>query len=145
MEINFIKQAGKLVPCEDSDMEKFVSLKNGSIYKFKTTLYRNYGFHKKYFALINCAWEYQNENRRENLFKNSVDIFRKTVEITAGHCEKVYSTRLKEFIEVPKSISFSSMDNSEFQFLYDSVKDVLFSIFLKHISQDEFESNLINF
>jgi len=72
-------------------------------------------------------------------------IKRKTVEISAGHCEMVYSISRKEWIETPKSISFESMDELAFQDLYDKVKDVLFSVFLKNISEEEFMQNLVNF
>ena len=37
------------------------------------------------------------------------------------------------------------MDEDEFTQLYERVKDVLFKYFLKHISVEEFEKNLINF
>lgn len=133
-----------LVPNYDDDFDKKKKLQIGGVYKVKVTQPRNYDFHKKYFALINCAWEYQTEGVVQH-FKNSVDLFRKSVEMAAGHCETIYSITRNEWIEQPKSISFSKMSEIEFQELYDRVKDVLFSIFLKHISEDEFMRNLVNF
>ncbi|GHT56798.1 hypothetical protein AGMMS49982_23820 [Bacteroidia bacterium] len=50
-----------LIPCYDADYDEKKELKIGETFKAKITLARNYEFHKKYFALINCAWEYQNE------------------------------------------------------------------------------------
>jgi hypothetical protein len=75
-------------------------------------------------------------------FKNDVNQFRKTIEISAGHYDLVYSIKLKEWVEIPKSISFDKMDEFEFRELYKSVKDVIFTLFLKHISIEEFEKNL---
>ena len=65
--------------------------------------------------------------------------------MAAGWCEPIYSIAQKEWIEVPKSIAFDKMDEDEFQNLYERVKDVLFKCFLKNISVEEFEKNLINF
>lgn len=126
-----------LVPNYDSDFEEKRKLQLGITYKVKVTKARNYAFHQKYFALINCAWEYQNEGV-VNHFKNNIDLFRKAVEISAGHCDVIYSIARNEWLEVPKSISFGKMDEIGFQELYDRVKDVLFSIFLKNISEEEF-------
>ena len=94
--------------------------------------------------MINCAWAYQNESTVEH-FKNSVEQFRKTVEIAAGHCDTVYNISMMSWIDTPKSIAFDKMDEAAFQDLYDRVKDVLFSVFLRNISEEEFMKNLVNF
>jgi hypothetical protein len=47
-----------LIPCYDADYDEKKKLKAGKVYKVEIKLARNYDFHKKYFALINCAWEY---------------------------------------------------------------------------------------
>lgn len=133
-----------LVPNYDDDFNEKKKLKIGIIYKVKVTRARNYEFHQKYFALINCAWEYQNEGV-VNHFKNNINLFRKTVEMSAGHCDTIFSIPRNEWIETPKSISFDKMDEIEFQNLYDRVKDVLFVVFLKKISEEEFMQNLVNF
>lgn len=133
-----------LIPNYDSDFDEKKKLKIGETYSVEIKKPRNIQFHRLYFALINCAWEYQNEGRQK-FFKNNIEIFRKTVEIAAGHCEVVYSIKLSDWVEVPKSISFTSMDELEFKELYSRIKDVLFATFLTHISQKEFDENLVNF
>lgn len=144
MELYLLNTASGLKPCDDEDYEKKLRLRPGRIYKCKVTLARNYEFHKKYFALINCAWAYQPERVVEH-FKHSVEQFRKTVEIAAGHCDTVYSISLRSWIDIPRSIAFDKMDETAFQDLYDRVKDVLFNIFLRNISEEEFMKNLRNF
>lgn len=144
MELFCTNTARGLVPNYDSDFEEKKKLKIGEVYKVKVTKARNYHFHRKYFALINCAWAYQNQGVTDH-FKNNVDLFRKTVEMSAGHCDTIYSIPRNEWIETPKSISFEKMDEIEFQTLYEKVKDVLFSVFLKKISEEEFMRNLVNF
>jgi hypothetical protein len=133
-----------LIPVYDKDFDEKKKLKIGAIYECSIKEQRNYKFHKKYFALINLAWEYQNETT-QNHFNNNIESFRKTVEISAGHFERVFSLTLKDWVDCPKSISFDKMDNISFSQLYESVFQVLLSVFLKNITQEEFEKNLIFF
>ena len=130
-----------LIPIYDDDFDEKKKLKIGQVYEVSIKLVRNYEFHKKYFALINCAWEYLTEPQAE-FYKNK-EIFRKIIEVVAGHCEKWYSPELKKWVEIPKSISFDKMDNAEFQDLYSRVLDVII-ISLK-IDREEFERNISNF
>ena len=132
-----------LVPCNDNDYEEKKKLKLGEVYQVTISRPRNYEFHKKYFALINCAWEYLNEKQIE--FFKDINNFRKTMELAAGHSEMVYSINRKEFVEQVLSIAFDKMDNDQFQDLYNRVFDVILKYPLKNIKQEEFEKNLINF
>mgnify|MGYP002520424615 CR=1 FL=1 len=144
MELNLLNTAGGLVPCDDNDYEEKRKLKVGQIYKATIKLNRNYRLHRKYFALINYAWAYQNE-RQTTFFKGSVEIFRKTMEMAAGHCERVYSIEHKEWRDIPKSIAFDKMDEAEFRDLYERVKDVLFATALRGVNEEEFLDALANF
>lgn len=144
MELYLLNTTSGLKPCYDEDYEEKKKLKIGETYKAKITLARNLKFHKKFFALINCAWEYQNEKVVE-FFHHNKDAFRKTVEIAAGLYEPVYLIGKKEWSQAPKSIAFDKMDEAEFMDLYDNVKRVLFQTFLRHIDEEEFMKNLINF
>ena len=144
MKLNLLNTAHGLVPLYDDDFDEKKKLKIGEVYQAEIRQPRNIQFHKLYFALINCTWEYLNEKQVE-FFHGSKEVFRKSLEVAAGHCDKVFSFRLKEWVDVPKSVSFSSMDEHEFRDLYQRVKDVIFSTILRGISESEFERNLINF
>ena len=133
-----------LTPVSDEDYELKRQLALNQIYVIDIKKSRNYEFHKKYFKLINTAWEYQSEKRIE-FFKNNVDVFRKSVEVTAGYCDTIWNHNLKSQVDIPKSISFDKMDNIEFQKLYEDVNRVLFTVFLNHISEEEFTKNLIDY
>lgn len=143
MKLLLLNTSQGLKPCYDEDFDEKKKLKLGEVYEVTIKKARNYEFHKKYFSLINTAWEYQHENVIE-YFKN-VDCFRKTVEIAAGWCDTIYSISRKEWVEIPRSIAFDKMDEFEFRDLYERVKDVLFKYFLKNISEEEFTRNLINY
>ena len=144
MELYLKNTSTGLIPMTDSDYDEKLKLKIGEIYKVNIKKARNYELHKKYFALISCAWEYLKGGQNE-FFKHNKESFRKTVEMAAGHYELVYSIKRKEWVEEPKSISFDKMDEFAFRELYDAVKRVLFDVFLRHVSQSEFEEKLRDF
>ena len=132
-----------LVPLDDDDFEEKKKLKLGQTYSVEVKVARNVDFHRKYFALIAYAWEFLNE--QETARFKSKDNFRKYLEMAAGHCDVIFHPRLQEFVEIPKSISFGSMDNTAFSGLYERVKDVIFSIIGDRVTRDEFERLLIDF
>lgn len=144
MELYLLNTSHGLQCLYDADYEEKKKLKIGTTYKAKITVPRNIDFHRKYFALINCAWEYQNEGVQRH-FKNSVDQFRKSVEMSAGWCEQEYSIERNEWYDKSKSIAFDKMDGAEFSTLYENVKTVLFAVFLKNVTEDVFMNELINF
>lgn len=132
-----------LVPCDDSDYDLKKKLKIGQVYSVDIKLARNYEFHKKYFALLRCAWSYQPE-KVTNFFKN-IDGWRKYIEVSAGFYELLWSSKFHDFVQVPKSISFEKMDKIEFSELYERVKDILYNSFLRNIDKEVFEKQLLNF
>lgn len=141
MKFNLVCTGEGFVPCTDEDYEKKKTLKRGAVYEVTIKEFRNYQFHKKYFSLINLSWEYLTEEQRE-FFHNSADAFRKCVEVAAGHYEPVYNVKKREWTEVPKSIAFDKMNESDFSNLYERVKDVLFEMFLGSVNQEAFEQEL---
>lgn len=143
MKFNVVNTIQGLVPCDDNDFEVKKRLKIGETYEVSVVRFRNYQFHKKYFAMINCAWEYLDE--RQTRFFRSKEVFRKTMEVSAGHCEKIYSVRMKSWIDIPKSIAFNKMSATEFEDLYNEVRAQIFSLALDHISEEEFTNALIHF
>ena len=58
-----------LVPINDASYDEKKKLKIGQVYEVTIKLVRNYDFHKKYFALINCAWEFMTE-KQQAFFKD---------------------------------------------------------------------------
>lgn len=132
-----------LKPMYDEDFDEKKKLKIGETYKADITKARNLKLHKKYFALLNCTWEYFNETQLE-FFNNSKELFRSTVQMAAGYSKPLYSIKYG-WIEEPKSIKFERMDEYEFRELYERSKDVIYNTFLKSVSIEEFERNLIHF
>jgi len=106
---------------------------------WKFTHPRNYEFHKKWWALVNFAFEmWEPKSNQGKLF----DTFRHEITIMAGHYEVVCSLGNYDVKKVPKSISWASMTEDEFPRFYDATKDVVwdhvFSLIDTH-SREEFE------
>ena len=133
---------GLLIPETDEDYEKKGTLKIGETYSVEVRLVRNPEFHRKYFAMLNCAWSCLPEKVQDG-FK-SRENFRKYVQIAAGFSEPFFHPKAG-FIEFPKSISFESMDNIEFEDLYKRVRNVIDGIVSKYITAERFEETLMNF
>lgn len=144
MKINVCKTPQGLVPWGECDYDNFKRLKEGDCYSVEVKLNRNQRFHDKYMKLVRFAWEYLASSQKE-FFRNNFDVFRKTMEISAGNCEKVYSLDRQEWIEVPKSVSFNAMSEEEFQDLYERMKDVLFTTVFKDMDLDFFLTQLAEF
>lgn len=144
MKLHLLNTSQGLKPCYDEDYDKKRKLKIGETYEVRIRVVRNLKFHRKYFALINCAWEYQNEAVVGH-FKNNIELFRKSVEVAAGHCDMIYSIERREWIEQAKSIAFDKLSETEFQEIYSRVLDLLLRVFLRGISREEFEQNIASF
>lgn len=132
-----------LRPCSDTDATLKHKLKIGSVYEAEIKEVRNYQFLRKYFALIRCGFAFLTPSQQE--FFKSADGLRDTVQIAAGYYEVYYSIKRREWVEQSKSISFEKMEESEFSELYEAVKLVLFSTFLKDVDEKTFLRELVNF
>ena len=143
MKLNLLCTQQGLVPMYDEDYDLKKRLKVGQSYVADVKVARNVGFHRKYWALLNAAWSLLPE-RTSNGFR-SLEGFRSYVIVAAGFYELYFNPRLKEFVEVPRSISFEKMDEVEFSELYDRAKDVIWSILGRYVSEEDFERCLINF
>ena len=76
-----------------------------------------------------------------------IDSFRDTITVAAGFVDVFYDIGRREYLERPKSWSFDSMDNAEFEELYERMKDVIWGILSKRvgITQEMFERYLANY
>lgn len=108
------KTISGLIPVFNSDHEKLKEskLKIGEVYEVDIKKKRNYEFHKKYFALINLCYENQE-------YFELFDDLRDYLTVKSGHYRKVLMPNGYEDIK-PKSISFGSMDDIEFENLYQN-------------------------
>ena len=121
---------GRLIPADGESVERFAKMKAGEPYIFTMKRERNYKFLKKYFMLLNCA--YQNQE----LFADS-EWFRKHTLIGIGHCE----TRIDPFSGSvyfeAKSVSFAKCKEPEFDSIYRKTVTFL-------VEKYGFDDNFVN-
>ena len=127
----------------DEDFDEKKKLKVGQVYKAEIHIPRNYQFLKKFFALINAGYSLLPE-KTQNGFR-SVEGFRQYVTVAAGYYDVFYSPKLRQFVEIPKSIAFSSMKEKEFSKCYDAVKDVIWGLIGGRVTEEVFNNVLSNF
>lgn len=144
MKLNLFCTSTGLKPCYDEDYDEKRKLKVGAYYEAEIKLVRNPDFHRKFFSLINLSWEFLPE-RQQKGFKNNKDLWRKYLIAASGYVDLFYSPKLKDYVEIPKSICFDKMNEAEFKDLYESVKNVIWSIISRFVAKDEFERLLIEF
>lgn len=130
---------GTLIPETDTDAEIKRSLKPGQTYVADIKIKRNADHHRKYFAMLNTAWEFLPENV-QSFYKHNVEVFRKYLEITVGHCEIFFSPKRMEWVEGPKSIAFDKMDQAEFEALYNRVRTLLDTLMSRYMTKEQFET-----
>ncbi len=132
------------MPAQDSDRVLLKGIALGKPVKVKVTQVRNYEFHKKYFALLNLAFDYGEppEGKADKLMKvikispeKNFDRFRADVTILAGYYTATYRLNGDVRLE-PKSISFSAMSEDEFEELYTKTIDVIVKHVLKNYDGD---------
>lgn len=143
MELFLMNTAQGLKPLYDEDFEEKKRLKIGQTYRAKISVPRNVSFHRKYWSMISCAWDLLTEKQRE--FFGTKECFRKTVQTAAGYCEKVFNLEQRAWVDVPKSIAFDKMQGDEFEELYRGVREILLTVFLKHLTIEQFEETMINY
>jgi len=117
MKITLIKTLNGFKIAYNSDYEeaKKIPLNKPIEYEYKNK--RNYEFHKKYFALLNMVFENQEQY-------SNIDHLRRYLTIDAGFYDVTTNLQGIETKE-PKSISFTNMDETEFNEYYNRVIDVI--------------------
>jgi hypothetical protein len=117
MKIALIRTLSGLKPAYDSDNESLKKIKLNQIYEFEFKQPRNYKHHRKFFALINLAFQNQ------DVYSN-IDDLREDLTVSSGYYRMIQDRQGNE-IKKPLSISFASMDQSEFNELYSKVCRVI--------------------
>lgn len=109
---------GSLKPAYDTDLEVFKKMPKGEPFEIEYKKKRNPLFHRKYFSLMNLA--YNNQDTYEHL-----DDVRRYITVMSGFVDEFVNKDTGEVFLSPKSISFDSMDELEFSGLYEKSKNVI--------------------
>jgi hypothetical protein len=125
---------GKIIPEYSTDYEKLGKIKPNQTYKIEIKQPRNLGYHRKFFALLNLAFQNQ-----DNF--NNMDEMRAWLIMKAGFYKRVVTPSGEMF--QPESISFSQMDELKFNELYGRVMDQI-CLWLD-LSGEDIQNEIANF
>ena len=141
-ELTLIKSDVGIFPA-DAESKDFIDkkLKYGDRITCEFRRTRNAKFHRKGMALLNFLYEHWEPGEINNEYgtpEKNFDRFRKDLTILAGFYEQ--HIRVNGDIRVEaKSISFSSMDEDEFEAWYSAIIDVGLKYILKNYSKEELD------
>ena len=145
MIVHFIKNENGLVPANEEASLWFGKIKAGQVISVEAKKTRNYHFLKKYFALLNLAFdnwkapEIQVEIGGKFIKpEKNFNRFRKDLTILCGYYETVFRLDGSYRIE-PLSISFAKMEEEEFAELFQKTITVLIEYVYKGHSIAEVE------
>ena len=127
MKLALSKVPNGLIPADPQSQELTDGLKVGEVIHSDFRKMRNPAFHRKFFALLNMAfdmWEPGEVDSKYGVPEKNFDRFREDVTILAGFFSVVVRLDGTTRIEA-KSISFAKMDDMEFAQLYNAVINVL--------------------
>lgn len=150
-EIQLVKQSGSLRPANEVDADVMRKIKTGALVLADIRQPRNPRFHRKFFALLNLAFDYWRpgpvtmpDGQQIDAEKN-FERFRKDVLILAGFRKTVVNIKGEARLEAD-SISFASMDETQFNEVYKAVFSVCWRLVLRHIPNmtEEHAHNVIN-
>lgn len=133
---------GALVPLDQQGVEFLAKLKAGAGVTVSIKRHRNPGHHRKFFALLNLAfdaWEPQGKEYKGEPVQKNFDQFRNDVVVLAGFYESGITLRGETRL-VAKSISFANMDQAEFDQLYSKVIDVVLQRILTNYTRADLDN-----
>lgn len=142
-DLTFIKTAGgQLAPADQHALEYVAKLPLGRPVLVNIIKHRNPAFHRKFFALLNLAyesWEPVDTQFKGERVQKNFEQFRNDVTVLAGHYDTTVTLR-GDVRLVAKSISFGRMSQDEFEVLYSSVCNVILSRILTRYTRDDLDT-----
>ncbi len=142
MQIILIKHAnGALVPASDIEAEKLKKIKAGKAVTVKLTQKRNYGYHKKFMAMMKIgfdAFEPAITEYKGIPVQKNFDRFRKDITIAAGHYDFEICINGKAKA-IAHSISFARMDQETFEKLYNNCCNALLQLVLHNYTRPDLD------
>lgn len=142
MEITLAKAPGGfLVPVDQQSTEAIAKLKLGQGVRVTIKRVRNLGHHKKFFALLNLAyeaWEPTEQTYKGQVVAKNFDQFRNDLVVLAGHGDASYNFRGEVRVRA-KSLAFGNMSQDEFEGLYQSVVQVVLSKILTNYTREDLD------
>ena len=133
-----------LVPLYDSDFQLKKRLKIGSTVKCKVSNPRNYEHHKKFFALVRLTFDNLPSNLAEHWRVHNEEDMLRLFKRDLGYYTSAINERGEREIEY-QSISFSAMEQHEFERFYNQCIDLVLHKYIKGIDKEDLITEIENF
>ena len=135
-----VKRLGSLQPADEAGEAAIRKLGLGELVTVEVKRPRNGKFHRKFFAMLQIILQNQEHYQ-------SIDDLLDVCKLRTGHCRAI-QTKQGE-VKIPKSISFSAMDDTEFADFYDRAcgwvcNEVIHGLERRHLDE-EVAAQLRNF
>jgi uncharacterized protein DUF1367 len=111
-ELYLQRTVGGLRPCDDAGVDALRKIKVGEVVQCEITRPRNLAHHRKFWALLNVFWQATGD--WSSPYAVLIEL-----KVRLGHVQDVLIRETGELVKVPKSISFASIDQNEFDVFYD--------------------------
>jgi hypothetical protein len=140
--IHMANHLGALRPAQEQDVEVWGHLKiaEREVVKVQISRSRNYRFHCKFFAMLGIILKNQEHYQTTDELLN-------VCKLRIGHVDIVQTPQGEE--HWPKSISFASMDETEFSAFYERAVDWVLSDVIPGLQRQhldaEIEAELVGF
>ncbi|MFV2058049.1 MAG: DUF1367 family protein [Thiohalomonadales bacterium] len=122
---------GDLRPLESNDIRR---IGQGEAVEFEYKLGRNYKFLQKFFVFLKAVYDIEAIQKQFD----SVEHLRYALTMDSGYFEQVLGMDGQVYLK-PKSISFSKMDESEFDQFYAKVMEIVLKRLPDYVEGDIFE------
>lgn len=93
-------------------MDALRRIKVGEVVQCEITRPRNLAHHRKFWALLNVFWQATGD------WSSTYGVLIE-LKVRLGHVQEVLIRETGELVKVPKSISFASMEQGEFEVFYE--------------------------
>ncbi len=131
MKMLLIKRDGKLLPADDESWQHMARLPNNVQVWAEVKRARNPKMHRLFFALVKIVWDNSPYERYPTM-----DAMRAAIQVSAGHRDEIHLPG-GQLAYIPKSISFGSMSQDEFEIFYQNVCDCIARHFLPGVTVEE--------
>lgn len=133
-----------LIPLYDSDYDLKRRLRVGSVVKCKVSNPRNYEHHKKFFALVRLTFDNLPSNLAEHWRVHNEEDMLRRFKRDLGYYTSNLNERGEREIEY-QSISFSAMEQHEFERFYNQCIDLVLYKYIKGIDKQDLITEIENF
>jgi hypothetical protein len=131
----FRKTLSGLKPADEGAEEALRKVPLDKVVAVKIKRPRNLGHHRKFFALLKIVFENQEVYASEQALLAAI-------KIATGHCVPlVLADGTRAF--VPSSISFASMDQTEFEAFWDKVVTLVCAKIIPNLKREDLEAEIM--